>query len=219
MKSNFDEFQEVLKSFFEQNGEGSTIETISLHEASKNDSDINDIKCFYNGKEMNVIDMDNIAKKPYRRIRVLEEFQSTLNDVVNTADGFVISKDNKWFFLEFKDSKINGAKDSLRHNIIRKAYGNWYMILDIFFSVNEDKRYVNFDYLNPIKFAKENVTYILICNSAENPNVVTQIRNHKILNQNYTPVFMQKLKEYLFLDAYVYTEIELERDFVKNFQY
>jgi hypothetical protein len=31
--------------------------------------------------------------------------------------------------------------------------------------------------------------------------------------------FQEILKEYLFRDAYVYTEIDLEREFVKKFKY
>ncbi|MCI5920255.1 MAG: hypothetical protein MRZ75_13175 [Roseburia sp.] len=56
---------------------------------------------FYNGEEMPVLDMDEIAKKPYRGARVLEEFEDTKDDIVNTADGFVINKDNQWFLIEF----------------------------------------------------------------------------------------------------------------------
>lgn len=52
-----------------------------------------------------------------------------------------------------------------------------------------------------------------------NQNVVNQIRNHRLKKEKYTPIFMQRLKEYIFRDAYVYTEIELEREFVKNFEY
>ena len=46
----------------------------------------------------------------------------------------------------------------------------------------------------------------------------TQIKIIVIIIKD-THRFMQKLKEYLFKDAYVYTEIEFERDFVKKFQY
>lgn len=45
------------------------------------------------------------------------------------------------------------------------------------------------------------------------------MRNYKYKKKKYTPEYMQKMKEYLFKDAYVYTEIEFEREFVKKFQY
>lgn len=220
MKNNFERFQIMLQDFFEQNGADISINLISLHDASKSDSDRQNITFFYNDrKEMWVIDMDEIARNPYRKIRISEEFEDTKNDIVNTVDGFVINRDNKWFFLEFKNEKIAGSKKSLKDNIIKKAYCNWYMLMDILLNIAQDKRYIDFDYSNPVKFAKENIVYILICNSKNNPNVVTQVKNHKLKNEKYTPIFMQRLKEYVFMDAYVCTEIDLERDFVKNFQY
>lgn len=219
MKNNFERFQLMLQDFFEQNGTNISINPISLHDASKSDADTHHITFFYNGKEMSVIDMDEIAKKPYRKIRVSEEFEDTKDDIVNTADGFVINKNNRWFFLEFKDTKIEGKKRSLKDNIIKKAYCNWYMLMDILLNVDPERRYPDFDYSNPVRFAKENVVYILICNSKSNPNVVNQVRNHKLKNEKYTPIFMQRLKEYVFMDAYVCTEIDLERDFVKKFEY
>lgn len=219
MKSNFERFIQTIEAFFIQNNIETKIIPIGLHEASKNDAKKNDIQYFYNREELQVIDMDMIAKKPYHDLRALQEFGDTKDDIINTSDGFVINKDNKWFFLEFKDTKINGSKSSLKNNILKKAYCNWYMIMDILFNTSLKDRYPDFDYSNPIKFAKENVVYILICNSESNPKVAEQIHNNKMINKKYTPVFMQRLKEYLFLDAYVYTEIELEREFVKKFQY
>ena len=94
MKNNFERFQELLANFFEQNGVDISINQISLHEASKNDADKHHINYFYNGEELSVIDMDMIAKSPYRDVRVLEEFEDTKDDIVNTADGFVINKDH-----------------------------------------------------------------------------------------------------------------------------
>lgn len=219
MENNFEIFQKELQNFFEQNGVNDSINLISLHEASKSDSDVQNITFFYNGDaELSVIDMDAIARKQYRAIRVSKELENTKDDIVNTADGFVINKDNTWFFLEFKTSTITGKKKALKDNIIKKAYGNWYMLMDILLNSSRSLSDSYFDYLNPVKFAKENVVYILICNSKNNPNVVTQIKNHKSKNEKYTPIFMQRLKEYLFKDAYVYTEIEFERDFVKKFE-
>lgn len=132
MKNNFERFQEMLLVFFGQNGVNISINLISLHEASKNDADKHYITYFYDREEMPVLDMDEIAKKPYREARVLEEFEDTKDDIVNTADGFVINKDNQWFLIEFKDTKIAGTKKSLKDNIIKKAYCNWYMLMDAY---------------------------------------------------------------------------------------
>lgn len=215
MNNNFDQFKEMLEDFFP----AARIIPISLHEASKNDADKNDIRHFYSGQELDLIDMDYLAKKPYKDRRVDSAFQETKDDIVNTADGFIINDKNQWFFIEFKDCKLDGNKSQLKNNIIKKAYGNWYMLLDILYNAEPDKRYIHFYYDNPVKFAKENVTYILVCNSELNPRVSEQIKNNRFCNKKYTPIFMQKLKEYIFMDAYVYTEKELERDFVYMFKY
>ena len=221
MKNNFERFQSIMETFFEYNGVENCIIPISLHDASQNDADKNNITFFYNAKaDLEVIDMDEIAKKQYKTINVLEEFENTKDDIVNTVDGFVINKENQWFLIEFKDTKIEGGKSQLKNNIIKKAYGNWYMLMDILLNTaNAKDIYPDFDYSNPVKFAKKNVIYILVCNSRSNPKVVTQIRNNRINKRKYTPIFMQRLKEYLFKDAYVYTELDLEREFVKKFEY
>ena len=217
-KTRFDEIKGTIEDFFKDNSQEINIEPFSLREASKSDPGGQET-FFYQGEELDVIDMDKIAKNQYKNLRVTEKNGSTINDIVNTSDGFIIDRDNKWYFIEFKDSQIKNNKDSLKNNVLKKAYGNWYMLLDILYNSDVKKRYKMFNYENPVKFAKENVIYILVCSSYKNPDMYTQIKNYSYNNKRYTPGFMQKLKEYLFKDAYVYTEIEFERDFVKKFQY
>lgn len=214
--TNFDQFIWSIEEFFKDNMQDVQVSPISLKKASENSADKNNITYFYNGRELDVIDMDDLAKKQYKHLRVSDEFESTKDDIVNTTDGFLIDNENQWYFIEFKDCQIK--KDETKKSVIKKAYGNWYMVLDILYN-SCGKKYTKFNYENPIKFAKDNVIYILVCNSCKNPNVTTQIRNYRYKNKKYTPVFMQKIKEYLFKDAYVYTEIEFEREFVKKFKY
>lgn len=217
-RTKFDEIKSTIEAFFKDNSQELSIAPFSLKEASKSDPD-GKVTFFYNGEELDIIDMDGIAQNQYKNLRVTEKSDLDINDIVNTSDGFVIDRDNKWYFIEFKDSQIRNNKDSLKNNVIKKAYGNWYMLLDILYNSDENKRYKMFDYKNPVKFAKENVIYILVCSSSKNPGVYTQIKNYSYSNKKYTPGFMRKLKDYLFNDAYVYTEIEFERDFVKKFEY
>lgn len=70
---------------------------------------------------------------------------------------------------------------------------------------------------NPIRFAEEHVHYILVCSSEKNPNLYNLVKAQVLLKQNYTPPFMQRLKDYLFKDVYVYTENFFETEFVKKF--
>lgn len=76
-----------------------------------------------------------------------------------------------------------------------------------------------FDFGNPVEFAKKHVHYILVCRLEKNAEMYLQIKNHALLGETYTPPFMQRIKDYLFKDAYIFTEVELERNFVEKFVY
>ena len=172
----------------------------------------------YNGeKDFEVIDMDLIAKQAYKEIKHAKDIA---NNFVNTADAFLINKENEWYIIEFKDAAISAKSDSLKNNVLKKAYSNWYMLLDVLYSMNEKKdRYMEFAYENPVEFAKQHIHYILVCSEEKNPNIYTQIKNSTMIGEKYTPLFMQRIKDYLFKDAYVYTEKYFERDFVEKFAY
>lgn len=89
------------------------------------------------------------------------------------------------------------------------------MLLDILYEMKEQgKTNELFDYTNPIRFGKEHVHYVLVCSKEKNPQIVQQI-----LKKRYTPPFMEKLKDYLFKDAYAFTEDYFEMDFVHQFTY
>lgn len=182
-----------------------------IHRVSYNDSE----KVYaYSGKILSVIDMDSIAKKGYRLIKM--PFSKTEDDSVNSVDAFIIDKGNEWFFIEFKDAPIKSSKES----ILKKAYSNWYMIMDMIFEMRgNENEYFDFDYNNPIKFAKEHVTYIIVCTLEKNPDIYRMIKNNDRTGKKYTAPFLERIKAYLFKDAYIYTEKYLERKFVKNFEY
>lgn len=77
--------------------------------------------------------------------------------------------------------------------------------MDILYEMKDsDFRFSKFDFDNPILFAQGHIHYILVCSTVKNPTVYTQIKNHALVNSVYTPPFMQRLKDYLFKDAYIY---------------
>lgn len=96
-----------------------------------------------------------------------------------------------------------------------------YMLLDILYAMkNSEDMYSKFAFEDPIKFIRENVYYILVCSKDKNPQIYEQIKNCEISEEkNYTPPFMERLRDYIFKDAYVYTEFQLEHKFVKAFEY
>lgn len=209
--SNFEQFESTVKEYLLNNGIAlnlrDTLQNVSLNMEAQPP------KYLYSGiVNLDVLSMDILAKDGYKIVK------NTLPEEhpINTADAFLIDKNNIWYLIEFKDCPVNNKKD----NILKKAYSNWYMIMDIFFSMKElGKSSLIFDSNNPVKFAKEHVEYIVVCSQAKNPNVYNQIKNHALINQKYTPPFMQRLKDYIFKDAYAYTESSFEQYFVKTFGY
>lgn len=213
--TNFSSFKDTVANYLADNGI-SLMFISNLHDVSLN-KDKDNPNYVYNGKtDLEVIDMDLIARYGYKAIKGAEG----IDNIVNTADAFLVNKENEWFFIEFKDSEIKADKSGLKNNVLKKAYSNWYMLLDILYSMNKNgKAYPGFAIDNPVEFAKDRIYYILVCSTAKNPLVYQQIKNHDLLGENYTPPFMQRIKDYMFKDAYVYTEEFLERKFVNSFTY
>lgn len=209
--TKFDEFLDLLKRYF-QNYDLDFDMVSSLHDCSENDSDHNFV---YNGKELRVITMDSVAKHGY----IVAKKAKSKDNWVSTADSFVISRDNEWYLIEFKDSKVNANNDKVKRSVLKKVYENWYMILDILYTMKDELPLGAFDFNNPVDFAKNHVHYILVCSSEKNSEVYKQIKNHALIGEVYTPPFMQRIKDYLFRDAYIFTEIDLERKFVEKFKY
>ena len=189
----------------------------NLHDTSLNDTDKKNPVYVYTAQDdLDVVDMDLIAKRGYRFIKNARGE----GNIVNTADAFIISRSNDWYFIEFKDREIKADNSGLKNSVLKKAYSNWYMLLDILYFMYENgKAHSAFTYENPVKFAKEHVHYILVCSTDKNPTVYQQIKNHDLIGETYTPLFMQRLKDYMFKDAFVYTETFLERKFVRCFNY
>lgn len=215
MMSNFQKINTLIDNYLSNNG--INVEFLStFHETSKNDSDRTKEPVFiYNfDKDLQVIDMDAVAKYGYKIIKNSNE------KPINTADAFLINSNNDWFFIEFKDSTINAENSKVKNSIIKKAYANLYMLLDIIYDMKDTEQRLNyFNYDNPIQFVKEHIFYIVVCSTNKNPQIYKQIKNKELLNQKYTPPFMYRIKDYLFKDAYIYTEEHLEKELVRRFRY
>lgn len=218
MKNNFDKFAQLVNSYLLQYNVNVDILS-KLHETSKSKpNSCLPIIYVYNGKqELDVIDMDFIARNGYKNIKKPTE---VIENPINTADAFLINSNNDWYLIEFKDSTIKSDKQGLKDNILKKAYSNWYMILDILYEMkNSEVAYTDFYYDNPMQFAREHVSYILVCSTEKNPLIYKLIKECELSKSTYTPPFMSRLRGYLFKDAFVFTEDFLERKFVRNFVY
>ena len=159
--------------------------------------------------------MDEIAHNVYRLVRFPDSKKE--EESLASADAFVISSDNIWYFIEFKNQKITRAKES----VTKKAYQNWFWFVDILYELWEQKqlKYDTFNYDNPIEFARKNVVYILVVSEDKNKLEADKMEKCQLAGVKYQPEYMKKLEKYIFKEAYAYTPQLLERNFVKRFKY
>ena len=212
--TNYEQMKDILNGYSHSYDPMAVIES-NLSDVSVNDVDKNKPVMVYENTRMNmkVISMDEIAHKIYRVAHFQES--TKVSESPASADGFVISSENIWYFIEFKDQKISKARES----VIKKAYQNWYWLLDILYEMRYKNSCQIFDYDNPISFAKENVVYILVVSEDKNIVDVDKMRKCILADMKFQPECMKKLEKYIFKDAYVYTPKLLEREFVKKFEY
>lgn len=205
--NNYEKVIKHLKKYFAGGGLSFNMET-DMKMASVNDQVTPHKYLFDGSNNINVISMDNVAQKGYKVLK------GAIGDPVNTVDAFLADINNDWFFIEFKDCKISNKKD----NIEKKGMGNFLMLADIFSSLGACCKDV-FEPDAPMKFAREHITYILVCSEDKNSHTYDQIRICDSLGEKYTPPCLQKFKDYFFKDAYVYTEEYFEKRFVDKFVY
>lgn len=207
--NNFDAFKELLEQYLTERGYPNPL--ISDIERTSYSDEMKQSLCI---SSLRVIDMDKFAKKGYRKI-ILPGSVSE-DESINTADAFLVNKDNVWYFVEFKYAKLGNAKAS----VLKKAYSNVYAVMDVLFSMRgTGYEYKGFDYNNPIRFFQENVIYILVFSEKDNPQHVMQMRNYRYKNQNYLPEFMSRLQGYIYKEAFAVTESVFANSFLKNFSY
>lgn len=201
--TNYDKIKNYFEQYFATNNIYLQIET-KLVDASYNDKEE---RYLYSGKRnLAVISMDNVANDGYRKLK------NALGEPVNTVDALLVDRDNEWYFIEFKDCKISSKKD----NIEKKGTYNFLMLLDIL----KDDNYKMWEgYSSAFEFARNKITYIVVCSSEKDPYSYDQIRSADIMGVKYTPPCLQKFKDYFFKDAYAYTIEYFENRFVNSFTY
>lgn len=123
MNKYYDEFKQMIDAYLAKHGQDVKFES-NLYETSLNDADLKNVCYLYDNtrKDIDVISMDDIAHKPYRKIRYPESVKE--EDSISTNDAFVISEENEWYFIEFKDQTLNKTKDS----VSKKAYAFGYYL-------------------------------------------------------------------------------------------
>lgn len=217
--TNYEQMKELLQAFADNHNHQVCIEA-KLSKVSEDKAETRkngNRKYIYKNteKDMDIIDMDEIAHNVYRLVRFPDSTKES--ESLASADAFVISADNIWYFIEFKNQQISKTKES----VTKKAYQNWFWLVDVLYEMREKKQmqYSTFNYDNLITFAKENVVYILVVSEEKNMMDIDKIRKCILAGEKFQPEYMKKLEKYIFKEAYVYTPDILENEFVKHFKY
>lgn len=151
--TNYDQIKEILKQFSDKYVTKIIIESkmsaVSEDKAASKNTEEKVLLYEDSRKDMQVIDMDEIAHNAYRIARYPESVKE--DDSLASADAFVISADNMWYFIEFKNQEITKAKNS----VTKKAYQNWYWLVDVLREMKDQIQYNNFNYEDPISFAEK----------------------------------------------------------------
>ena len=208
MINRYDDFKSFLDSF---NTQKVSLET-SLHEASYDDT--NKVYVYNDTQDnLNVISLDAFAQKIYlyQKFTQEEAHKISANDnkklPICSVDSFLIDNNGDWYFIEFKNQEIKNAKESVE----QKAYQNFFWITELLFREKQ--------ILNPYTFAKERIYYILVVPFEKNERQSQIMKNLHSSCDFFRPIFMEKLRHYVYKDAFVYTSDLFETFFVKKFQY
>ena len=125
----------------------------------------------------------------------------------SAVDAVCIDENNNWYLIEFKNQKI----DSKVLGSVKKKMLSSLWLLFYAYSVSgccmEDLT----------RFAREKVTYILVCSRDKNRSDANLIHQKELLGEHYTPNSLYGYIDYYFKDVYVYTETEL-RQFIARFK-
>lgn len=215
--SNYQQFKSFLNNLAQQYGKN--IET-NLHEASFDNSRKPVVYVYEKDRvSLNVINMDLFSQQVFTKTKYTQTELSGRKDIndlaIATVDGLIIDKNNEWYFIEFKNQQISKAKES----VVKKAYQNYYLLLSLFCDYSNKYKNTDFNTEEPLQFAKKNITYILVVSENENLVDVTRMHNMSLAGEYVRPEYMDKLRHYLFKDAYVYLPSDFEREFVSKFVY
>lgn len=196
--SDYEKIKNIIKEYLDKKSVNIEIES-NIKETSY-DKDNGEYLCDF-AEDFKVIDMDKIAQDAYGIIYNSGKTKSTV-------DAFFISNDKQWYFIEFKNTSIDNRKTKDR--LQRKAYENLHMLFDIMYEVSEISEV--FDYKNnPIEFVRNNINYIVVCNSDKNIREANKVRQYELGAEKYIPGCLQDLNSSVFKNAYLLTEDMFKR--------
>ncbi len=183
----------------------SDMSTASYSNAEKNS--------FYSEKflkpfiNMETIKLDDISK--YRKQMLGLPEKSCFNEFP-AVDAVCIDRNNEWFFIEFKNAKVENQISSIKQKMLNSLWFCFYMLS----KSGKDDEVLNSD---AIKFSREHITYIVVIKRDKNIDDAKEIEEKECVNKHYTHRKLIEVIGYYFKDVYMLTEYEF-RDFILNFK-
>ncbi len=179
---------------------------------SASEDDDNHIKVYDNDKiNMEVIKLDEYTKD-FNLTRRREIPELTENHQPSAVDAVCVNKKNEWFLIEFKNQPIDSV---IKSNSASKKMLSSFWLISYLYSILSEKIADETDIL---KFARENVTFIVVVSSDKNEEydeaIGTTWEEDGVF---YTPPKYLKYRGYYFKDVYVLTELGL-RFFIEYFE-
>lgn len=168
--------------------------------------------CFYSPDlvsefiDMETIKLDDLTN--YRRNML--GLSGGFFDQLPAVDAICIDKNNEWFFIEFKNAKVDNQISSIKKKMIDSLWFCFYMLS----KSNKGNGILNNDVL---KFSREHISYIIVGRRDKNIEESELIREAEDCNDHHRPNKLKQFINYYFKDVYMLTELEL-RNFILNFQ-
>lgn len=156
---------------------------------------------------METLKLDEISK--YRR-QMLELPEKSWFNEFPAVDAICIDSNNEWFFIEFKNAKVEKQITSIKQKMLNSLWFCFYMLS----KSNKDDDILNSD---AIKFSREHITYIVVIKRDKNIEDAKEIEEKESINEHYNHRKLIEVIGYYFKDVYMLTEYEF-RDFILQFK-
>ena len=169
--------------------------------------------CFYSSEfisdfiNMETIKLDDISG--FRK-KILKLPEKSFFDKLPAVDAVCIDRENEWFFIEFKNSKVDNKISSIKQKMLSSLWFCFYMLS----KSNKKDSVLNDDVL---KFSREHISYIVVGRRDKNIDESESIREAEGRLEHYQPNKLKQYINYYFKDIYMLTEYEF-RDFIISFK-
>lgn len=182
----------------------------AMKEASYDDENKTSVYDFE--PDMEVLKLDDFSQilghAHHESIKAKYPSESGLQQHTPSAvDAVCIDENNNWYLIEFKNQKIDSK---VLGSVKKKMLSSLWLLFHTYS--------LNGKHIDDItKFAREKITYILVCSRSKNRSDAMIIHQKEENGEHYTPKGLYGYIDYYFKDVYVYTEAEL-RSFIAKFR-